>query len=51
MGDILGADDAVKTSSLHFEAAEAEETGLGQSGGEGADDLRAVMVAGGLAGR
>jgi hypothetical protein len=50
VGDILGADDALLPGRLHLSAAKAKEGGPGVSAGEFGDDLRAVVIAGGLAG-
>jgi hypothetical protein len=48
--DVFGADDALEACLLHLEAAEAEEGCGWQRVSEAADDLRAVMIAGGFAG-
>jgi len=51
VGDIFGADDALLALALHLVAAEADERGRWQGRPEGGDELRAVVVAAGLAGR
>jgi hypothetical protein len=50
-GDVFGADDLLLMLAGHLSAAEAAERGLGDAGAEGGDDLGAVGVAGGFAGR
>jgi uncharacterized protein YdeI (YjbR/CyaY-like superfamily) len=51
VGDVFGADDAILAGVGHFLASEAEEFGLGHSGAKFGDDLGAVVIATGLAGR
>ncbi len=50
VGDVLGADDALLACRFHLRAAEAGEACGGQAGAQGGDDLRAVVIAGGLPG-
>jgi uncharacterized protein YdeI (YjbR/CyaY-like superfamily) len=49
VGDVLGADDALLSGSLHLAAAEAEEGGAGMALRQLGDNLGSVMVARGLA--
>ncbi len=50
VGDVFCADDAVLTGCGHLLAAEAGEGGVREGLGQSADDLGAVVVAGGFAG-
>ncbi len=47
---IFGADGLELAGCTHFGSAKAGEGGMGERGLEGADELRAVEVAGGFAG-
>ena len=49
-GDVFGTDDAGLTGLCHVRAAEAGEGCAWEGLAEGVDDLRAIEVAGGLAG-
>jgi hypothetical protein len=49
--DVFGADDLLLMLTCHLSAAETGEAGAGDAGAEGGDDLGAVGVAGGFAGR
>jgi len=51
VGDVFGADDAVEAGGFHLQAAEAEGGEVGHAGTEFGEDLRAVVVAAGFAGR
>ena len=50
VGDVFGANDALLARELHVLAAEAGEGGGRERLAEGLNELRAVEVAGGLAG-
>ena len=51
VGNVFGADDAVEAGGFHLFAAEAEEGGCGLATAKFGDELRAVVVAAGFAGR
>ena len=51
MGDIFGADDAIKSRGFHLFAAEAEAGGVRMAVAQFGDELGAVVVAAGFAGR
>jgi hypothetical protein len=51
VGDVFGADNAVLAGICHLFAAEAEELPLRMAAAEFGDDLRAVVVSTGFAGR
>jgi uncharacterized protein YdeI (YjbR/CyaY-like superfamily) len=51
VGYVFGADDALLSGGFHLATAEAEEGGAGVAARELRDDLCAVVIAGGLAGR
>jgi hypothetical protein len=51
VGDVFGAHDAVKTGGFHLSAAEAEGIELRHSAAKFGDELRAVVVPTGFAGR
>ena len=51
VGYVFSADDALLSSGFHLAAPEPEEGGFGVTAGEFSDDLCAVVIAGGLAGR
>jgi len=48
---VFGADDALLACRFHLAAAQAEESGAGMAAEEFSDELCAVVIAGGLAGR
>ena len=51
VGNVFGADDAVVAGCFHFAAAETEEGCVWMATAEFGDDLGAVVIAAGLAGR
>ena len=51
VGDVFGADDAVEAGGLHLSATEAKAGQVGHTSAELGDDLRAVLVSAGFAGR
>jgi hypothetical protein len=51
VGDVFGAHDAIEAGLLHLFAAEAETGDLRQAPSKLGDELRAVVVSAGFAGR
>jgi hypothetical protein len=51
VGNVFGANDAVEAGGFHLFAAEAEAGESGMAFAEFGDELRAIVVAAGFAGR
>jgi hypothetical protein len=51
VGNVFGADDTVEAGGFHLFAAKTEEGGVGVAGAQFGDELCAVVVSAGFAGR